>query len=100
MTQQKLADIMECSLRAIQNWEGGQRDISTKNLSQLAVVLGTTTDYLMVLSDDPEPVAPHASVTPGKEEFHQQPATQADIHRLEAKLDALRRLIEERLPPR
>lgn len=47
MSQEKLAELMGVSRQAVTKWESGQSAPSTKNLFQLAEILGVTVDMLL-----------------------------------------------------
>lgn len=47
MTQNQVSKILCCSQQVYSNYELGQRDIPTDILIRLAMLYGTTTDYLL-----------------------------------------------------
>ena len=51
LTQKQLADYLHCSQQVYSNYELGQRDIPTTVLVLLAKFYGTTTDYILGLTD-------------------------------------------------
>ena len=46
-SQEELADILKVSNVTISNWENGVQEPRSKRVSELAEVLGTTTEYLL-----------------------------------------------------
>ena len=55
MTQAGIAEILHCSQRVYSNYERGDIDIPTEILRALALLHGTSVDYLLELTDDPAP---------------------------------------------
>lgn len=55
MTQTEIAKILHCSQRVYSNYERGDIDIPTEVLRTLALLHGTSVDYLLELTDDPRP---------------------------------------------
>ena len=55
LTQQTLADYLHCSQRCYSNYELGYRDIPTDVLIKLRQFYNTSTDYLLGLTDCPQP---------------------------------------------
>lgn len=49
LTQQQIADILQCTQAAYSKYENGQRNISVDILIKLANFYGVTTDYLLGL---------------------------------------------------
>jgi transcriptional regulator with XRE-family HTH domain len=47
LTQVRLAEALDTSLRNVQNWEQGHREMGLSQLPKLARVLGTTIDELL-----------------------------------------------------
>jgi len=54
LTQQNIADYLQCSQRIYSNYERGDVDIPTSVLIKLAHFHGTSVDYLLGLVDDPK----------------------------------------------
>ena len=50
-SQEELADILKVSNVTISNWENGVQEPRSKRVSELAEVLGTTTEYLLGKDD-------------------------------------------------
>ena len=55
LTQQNMADYLQCSQRIYSNYERGDVDIPTSVLIKLANIHNTSTDYLFELTDNPKP---------------------------------------------
>ena len=55
MTQKQVAKYLNCSQQVYSNYELGQRDIPTQILIALAELHKTSTDYLLGITDNPEP---------------------------------------------
>lgn len=55
LTQQKMGEILSCSQRIYSNYERGDVDIPTTILIGLAQFHHTSTDYLLELTNNPEP---------------------------------------------
>ena len=55
LTQQNMADYLNCSQRVYSYYECGGVDIPTGILIKLALFHNTSTDYLLNLTDDPAP---------------------------------------------
>ena len=55
LTQQNMADHLQCSQRIYSNYERGDVDIPTSVLIKLANFHDTSIDYLLNLTDDPKP---------------------------------------------
>lgn len=53
--QREAADYLQITPRSYQQYEGGVRRPSFESLAALAVYLDVTTDYLLGLSDTPQP---------------------------------------------
>lgn len=53
--QQDIAKFLNCSQVCYSRYENGQRDIPTKVLCQLAKYFNTSTDYILGLTDNPNP---------------------------------------------
>lgn len=54
-TQQNIADYLNCSQRVYSHYECGDVDIPTSVLIKLALFHDTSVDYLLELTDDPNP---------------------------------------------
>ena len=54
LTQSQIATILGCTQQAYSAYELGKRDIPTQSLILLAKYYGTTTDYLLGLTDKPK----------------------------------------------
>ena len=52
LTQQQMANMLNCSQTAYSKYELGQRDIPTRILIQLADFYGVTVDYLLGLEEE------------------------------------------------
>ncbi len=55
LTQTKVAAYLQCSQECYSFYENGKRDIPTDVLIRLAAFYGTSTDYILGLTDHPEP---------------------------------------------
>lgn len=55
LTQKEVAEHLSMSERSYQHYEGGTRRPNYEGLAALAVYLDVTTDYLLGLSDTPQP---------------------------------------------
>lgn len=55
LTQRQVAKILHCSQQVYANYELGQRDIPTSILIALAKLHGTSTDYILGLTDERKP---------------------------------------------
>lgn len=55
LTQQKMGEILQCSQRIYSNYERGDVDIPTSILVALARFHNTSTDYLLELTNNPNP---------------------------------------------
>lgn len=55
MTQTEIAKILNCSQRIYSNYERGEVNIPTEILIKLAKFHGTSTDYLLELTDERKP---------------------------------------------
>ena len=64
--QQQLADLLNVSRPAYTNIENGKRETDFENLAKLAVFFGVSTDYILGLTDIPEParLEPRNAVVP------------------------------------
>ena len=51
LTQSQMANLLRCTQACYSNYENGRRDIPTDVLLLLALELGTSTDYLLGLTD-------------------------------------------------
>lgn len=58
LTQKKLGQALHCSQQAYANYELGQRDVPTAILMDLARFYGTSTDYILGLTDEQLPYPP------------------------------------------
>ena len=54
-TQQQVADYLKCNRQVYARYERGIREIPVSMLVVLAKYYGTSTDYLLGLTDDPAP---------------------------------------------
>ncbi len=54
LTQEQIAELLNCSQQVYSNYELGQRDIPTAILTALAKIHNTTTDYILGLTDNPD----------------------------------------------
>lgn len=65
ITQDKIAEMIggRCNRVTISRWESGKFTPNGEVLAKLSTILGTTTDYLMGLSDDPDGVV-RGTLTP------------------------------------
>lgn len=55
LTQKQIAAVLNCSQQVYSNYELGQRDIPTDILIKLSRFYGVSADYILELSDDPDP---------------------------------------------
>ena len=55
LTQLQLAKLLHCSQQAYSTYELGQRDVPTDVLIRLALFYRVSVDYILGLSDDPQP---------------------------------------------
>ena len=55
MTQKEVSELLNCSQQVYSNYELGQRDIPTQVLVALAQLHNTSIDYLLGVSDNPNP---------------------------------------------
>lgn len=55
LKQREIADILNCSQVCYSRYESGARDIPTDVLIQLAKFYNTSIDYLLELTDCPQP---------------------------------------------
>lgn len=55
MTQKQLAAYLHCSQQAYSYYERGQRDIPIDVLIRLARLYAVSVDYILGLTDNPEP---------------------------------------------
>lgn len=55
LTQAKLAQLLHCSQQAYSTYELGQRDVPTDVLIRLALFYRVSVDYILGISDDPQP---------------------------------------------
>lgn len=55
MSQSHIAQLLNCSQRIYSNYECGDVDIPTRVLIDLALIHGTSSDYLLELTDNPTP---------------------------------------------
>ena len=55
LRQKDLAEVLHCTQVCYSHYEIGKRDIPTRVLVQLAAFYGTSTDYLLGLTDEPTP---------------------------------------------
>ena len=54
-SQKKVSDYLNCSQQVYSNYELGQRDIPTQVLIALAKLHNTSTDYILGITNNPEP---------------------------------------------
>ena len=54
-SQTQISEKLQCSQRIYSNYERGEVDIPTEILKKLALLHGTSIDYLLELTDDPRP---------------------------------------------
>lgn len=54
-TQQDLADCLGCAKNSISEMEGGKRTTTVEKLALICEHYGVSADYLLGLSDDPQP---------------------------------------------
>ena len=55
LNQTKVAEALNCSQRAYSHYERGEADIPTQTLIKLAKFHNTSVDYLLELTDNPNP---------------------------------------------
>jgi len=55
LSQQQVADMLGTTQQAYSNYEKGKREADYETLAKLADCFGTTTDYLIGVTDDPAP---------------------------------------------
>lgn len=55
LTQAQLAQLLHCSQQAYSTYELGQRDVPTDVLIRLALFYRVSADYILGISDDPQP---------------------------------------------
>ncbi len=55
LTQQRVADYLECQREVYRRYEKGIRSIPVDYLVKLAGFYGTSTDYILELTNDPKP---------------------------------------------
>ena len=55
LRQKDLAEMLQCSQVCYSNYETGKRDIPTEVLIKLAQFYQTSTDYILGLTDSPNP---------------------------------------------
>ena len=55
LSQEQLAEIAHTDQKRISKYEHSQSDATGDTLAALATALGTSTDYLLGLTDDPTP---------------------------------------------
>lgn len=55
MTQQRIADYLQCQREVYRRYEKGIRTIPVDYLVQLADLYGTSTDYILELTNDKKP---------------------------------------------
>ena len=58
--QKDLAAYLKCTQVCYSNYEMAKRDVPTDVLIALALYYGTSTDYLLGLTDDPSPYPRHS----------------------------------------
>ena len=54
LTQKEVADFLEITVTAYQNYEYDKRDMNIKSLTALADYFDVSVDYLIARSDNPE----------------------------------------------
>ena len=55
LTQQKVADYLHCSQSLYAYYESGKRNLPVDNLIALAKLYNVSTDYILGLTDNPNP---------------------------------------------
>ncbi len=55
LTQKELAEKFKTTQRTISNWETGRNELPYEFLKKYAVYFNVSTDYILGLTDDPEP---------------------------------------------
>lgn len=55
MTQAQMAQVLNCSQRAVSNYERGEIEMSPRLLIELAKFHNTSVDYLLELTDEKKP---------------------------------------------
>ena len=55
LTQQKVADYLHCSQSLYAYYESGRRNLPVDNLIALAKLYNVSTDYILGLTDNPNP---------------------------------------------
>ena len=63
LTQKQLADKINVSSQVISNWERGYTEIGKEDLKELAKALDCSTDYIIGISDNKEPLYRKAGVS-------------------------------------
>ncbi len=63
ITQTKLAKIFNTTQRTISNWEVGRNEPPYEMLIKYAIYFNVSTDYILGLTNDPEPRKPHVMNT-------------------------------------
>ena len=48
ITKEELSEKLNVSLRTYYNWVNEERDVPSKKLKQMAIIFGTSMDYLML----------------------------------------------------
>jgi transcriptional regulator with XRE-family HTH domain len=54
-TQKQVAEYLNCSQQVYSNYELGQRDVPTQTLLTLAKLHKTSVDYILGMTNNPEP---------------------------------------------
>ena len=55
LTQKQVSEYLRCSQQVYSNYELGQRDLPTDILIRLSKLYNTSTDYILGLTDQPNP---------------------------------------------
>ena len=55
LLQKDIADFLQCTQACYSNYENGKRDIPSEVLIRLAAFYGTSTDYLLGLTNQKKP---------------------------------------------
>ena len=62
VSQLEVANYLELSVGAYQNYENGRREANYETLTRLATFFGVTTDYLLGLEEKKDPIEAIASI--------------------------------------
>ena len=88
ISQEQAASDLGISVRALQNYEYGQREPNVAMIVKLAKYYGVTTDYLLDLEPTPEPYY-HEGLEDGLKEVYQKLPRDVRANILQAMLDAV-----------